>query len=98
VKIYGALINAFSLDKESVYYGRPGGCRIQYYALAESTEDFAKRVKDFVTREHWQLDSCEIAGEVSREGLLEKGAPHILESLEHHGDAAMIHFGQFSDN
>ena len=98
MKIYGAVINAYSLDKESQYYGRPGGCCIQYYALAEDAQSFADRVKEFLGREHWQLESVEIGGELSRELLLQKGDTHILDSLDSVGDFAMIHFGQFSDD
>src|SRR5207249_11677304 len=98
MKIYGALINAFSLDEKSPYYGRPGGCSIQYYALAQDPENFANRVKEFLARELWQLGSFEIGGEMSRELLLQSGKQHIVDSLDSHGDAAVIHFGQFSDN
>jgi hypothetical protein len=98
MKIYGALINAFSLDEKSPYYRRPGGCSIQYYALAEDPESFANRVKEFLARELWQLNSFEIGGEISRELLLQSGKQHIVGSLDSHGDAAMIHFGQFSDS
>jgi hypothetical protein len=98
MKIYGAVISAHSLDTGSPYYGRPGGCCIQYYALAEDAQSFADRVKEFLGRELWQLDSVEIDGELSRELLLQKGDTQILDSLDSVGHFAMIHFGQFSDN
>ena len=97
MKIYGALIDAQPLDGNP-YYGSPGGCHIQYYALADDPQGFADRIRELLSRELWKLDKIGDSGVMSRELLLQSGKTHIVESLDSHGDAAMIHFGQFSDN
>jgi hypothetical protein len=98
MKIYGALVHAWPLAGNPYHGKATGTCSIQYYALAEDTQMFADRLKQFLVLERWKLDKIENPGVMSRELLLASGKQHIVESLDSHGDAAMIHWSPFSDN
>jgi hypothetical protein len=78
------------------YHGRAFGAWVNYYALAPDLQVFAEKIKGFVAHEKWTLIEMAESGTTSRERLASK--PWILESLDQHGDFAMIAAGQFSSD
>ena len=96
VNIHIARFRADPLDGNPCR-GQAFGFWIVYYAVANDTLDFARKLEDFANRERWKLwpESVE-GGLTSRERLASK--PWILESLDQHGEFVIIHSGQFSDD
>ena len=79
------------------YHGRAFGAWILYYAFAEDSADFARKIEAFATHEKWELrrDSVE-GGVTSRERFSSK--PLTLQALDEQGDFAEIHWSPFSSD